>query len=90
MTHDHENPICASLGHFVGGVTVAWCPHLSAWTMVVRAGDETDDTTWRHETVRFGPFDSDSDVETHVLSEMRRILRADRSGWAGLQSQRQA
>lgn len=88
MTHDHENPICASLGHFVGGVTVAWCPHLSAWTMVVRSGDETDDTSWRMETVSFGPFDSQEDVERHVVAETLRVLRADRSGWAATQTPR--
>lgn len=82
MTVDHHGEICATLGHFVGGVTVAYCPHLSAWTMVVRSGDEADDTSWRMETVRFGPFDSDADVERHVLGELRRVLRADRSGWA--------
>lgn len=85
MPFDHDSPFCASLGHFVAGVTLAYCPHLSAWVMVVRAGDETDDTSWRMETVRFGPFDSDSDVEHHALAELRRIMRADRSGWVATQ-----
>lgn len=85
MQEDHDNPLCASLGHFVGGITVAWCPHYQGWTMVVRSGDETDDTSWRFDTVRFGPFDSQEDVERHVLAEMRRVLRADRSGWAATQ-----
>lgn len=82
MLDDHENPLCASLGHFVGGVTLAWCPHYQGWTMVVRAGDETDDTSWRMETVRFGPFDLPDEVEAHAVAELRRVLRADRSGWA--------
>lgn len=82
MSHDHNSPICASLGHFVGGLTVAWCPHLSAWTAVVRAGDESDDTSWRMETITFGPFDSQEDVERRVGAELLRVLRADRSGWA--------
>lgn len=84
----HDSPICASLGHYVGGLTVAYCPHHMAWVMVVRAGDETDDTNWRHETVRFGPFDSDEDVLRRAVSETQRLLRADRAAWAALQSPR--
>lgn len=85
MTEDHDNPLCASLGHFVGGVTVAWCPHYQGWTLVVRAGDESDDTLWRMETVRFGPFDGQADVERRATAELLRVLRADRAGWAGTQ-----
>lgn len=88
MSEDHENPLCARLGHYVAGVTVAWCPHYQAWTAVVRAGDETDDTTWRMETLRFGPFDSQADVEQRLGAELLRLLRADRSGWAGSRTER--
>lgn len=84
----HDNPYCASLGHYVGGVTLAWCPHYSAWVMVVRAGDESDDTRWRMETIRFGPFDSDQDVERAALAEVQRLMRADRSAWQARQDRR--
>jgi hypothetical protein len=90
MELDHDNHLCASLGHFVGGVTLAYCPHYQSWVMVVRAGDETDDTSWRMETVRFGPFDSDDDVLRHALGELQRVLRADRAGWAGSRTPRES
>lgn len=89
MLDDHENVLCASLGHFVGGITLAYCPHYQAWVMVLRAGDETDDTTWRHETIRFGPFDSEADVLGRAQSEIARIVRADRAGWAGARADRE-
>lgn len=82
MQESHDGVICASLGHFVGGITLAYCPHYQAWVLVLRSGDETDDTSWRMETVRFGPFDSDEDVLRRATSELARIARADRAGWA--------
>lgn len=85
MQQDHENPLCASLGHFVGGVQLAWCPHYQGWTLMVRAGDESDDTAWRWDRITFGPFDSQEDVEREAVAELLRVLRADRSGWAATQ-----
>lgn len=78
----HDGPICASLGHYVGGITLAYCPHQQAWVMVVRSGDETDDTSWRMETIRFGPFDSHDDVLRRAQSEAARLVRTDRAAWA--------
>lgn len=88
MQDNHDNQLCASLGHYVGGITLAYCPHLQSHVMVVRAGDETDDTSWRMETVRFGPFDSLEDVERHAVAEVKRLLRADRSAWLAQQAPR--
>lgn len=85
----HDGPICASLGHFVGGITLAYCPHQMAWVMVVRAGDESDDTIWRMETIRFGPFDSDADVLARAQSEVARLARADRAAWAAARAERE-
>lgn len=88
MTEFHDGPFCASLGHYVGGITLAYCVHHQAHVLVVRAGDESDDTSWRMETVRFGPFDSLEDVERHAVAEVRRLLRADRSAWLATQDRR--
>lgn len=82
MSSSHESPICASLGHYVAGVQVAYCPHHMAWTCIIRSGDETDDTSWRWLRLDFGPFDSEADVIARLQSEVARLVRADRAGWA--------
>lgn len=81
MEFDHENRICASLGHYVAGITLAYCPHRGQWVAVIRAGDEADDTSWRWLRLDFGPFDSQPEIERRVLSEVQRLLRADHQGW---------
>lgn len=85
----HENPICARLGHYVAGLSIAYCPHHMAWTAIVRAGDEGDDTEWRWQRLEFGPFDSDEDVIRHLVAELNRLCRADRAGWAAARTARE-
>lgn len=81
MPQDHNGPLCASLGHYVAGITLAYCPHLQNWVAIVRAGDDTDDTSWRFRRLEFGPFDSREDVEREAVAELLRLLRADLQGW---------
>lgn len=77
MEHLHDNPLCASLGHYIGHLTVVWCPHRQEWLGYVNAGDDTDDMSWRTRTLRFGPFDRQEEVESEVVAETLRLLRAD-------------
>jgi hypothetical protein len=53
--------------------------------LIVRAGDESDDTLWRVERLVFGPFDGPSDVATQAAAEIRRLIQVDQPGWAGSQ-----
>jgi hypothetical protein len=81
VTFDHENPLCASLGHYVGVITVVWCPHRSEWLCYVRVGDDADDVSWRSDRLAFGPFDSHEEVVAQVTAETQRVLRADHQAY---------
>jgi hypothetical protein len=75
--NNHDGPICASIGHYVASLVVAWCGHDDSYTVVVNVGDDTDDTLWRSQRIVFGPFDSRADVLARLESELGRIMRAD-------------
>lgn len=81
MQQSHDGPLCARIGHYVAGITIGYCPHYQSLTLVIRAGDETDDTSWRMERIDFGPFDSVDDVQRYAAAELARLLRADRAAW---------
>lgn len=78
---DHDGPICAQLGHFIGTLTLVWCPHRQGFELVVRAGDDADDSYWRTDRISFGPFDDLDSVVGRAQSEVARLARADRSAW---------
>lgn len=88
MQDTHDSPLCAALGHYVAGITVAYCPHHQAHILMVRAGDESDDTSWRFSRMDFGPFDDLETVEAEAVAEVRRLLRADRSAWVAARRER--
>jgi hypothetical protein len=81
MQDSHDGALCASLGHYVAGITLAYCPHKMAWVAVIRAGDEADDSSWRWRRLDFGPFDGADDVARQAHAELDRLLRADLAGW---------
>lgn len=84
----HDSPLCASLGHFVGSIVVVWCPHRGAHILIVNAGDDADDTSYRSSRLDFGPFDSLEDVVARAQGEVARLLRADRAAWAAAREAR--
>lgn len=78
----HDTELCAALGHFIGSVTVIWCPHHQAWTMVHRCGDDADDSYLDGGTVAFGPFDGADDVAKHAASVVSMLVRVRSRQWA--------
>ena len=82
---EHDSPLCAALGHYVASLCVAYCLHEQRWIMVVAAGDETDDQSWRWQRFDFGPFDGREDVLDQAKRELERLLRADLEGWRAQQ-----
>ena len=77
----HDGPICAALGHFVGTLTVIYCPHTQAWIMVWSAGDDNDDMLLDHGQMEFGPFDSSDDVARRAASFTQKLVRVDARRW---------
>lgn len=78
---EHDSPICAALGHFVGTVVVVYCPHHQAWTLVWRAGDDSDDSYLDGGVHRFGPFDSTDDVANRASSVVQMLCRSRSRQW---------
>lgn len=85
---EHTGPICGALGHFVGTLTIVWCPHHQGWELVVHAGDDADDCHWRSERISFGPFDDLDQVVGRAQSEVARLARADKSAWVAAREAR--
>lgn len=79
MTHDTH--LCAALGHYIGTVTVIYCPHHQAWTMVHHAGDDADDMCMDSGTFTFGPFDSMDDVARRAASVVSMLVRVRSRQW---------
>ena len=77
----HDTTYCAELGHFIGTVTVIYCPHSQAWTIVHYAGDDSDDQYLDHGTFAFGPFDSADDVAKHAASVVSMLVRVRSRQW---------
>ena len=78
---DHTGPMCASIGHYVATITVAFCPHRQGWVVHVRAGDDRDDTSWDMRTIEFGPFDGANDVLARAQSELASLVRVGSAAW---------
>jgi hypothetical protein len=81
----HDSPMCAAIGHYIAEVLVIYCPHHQAYETIARAGDDRSDESWRSQHVSWGPFDSRDDVETWLVGELRRLVRADLQGWLAQQ-----
>lgn len=72
----HDNrPFCGSVDHAYAQVTLMWCPHEQAWTVMASSwldtgrGDPLEDHTT---IVRLGPFDGTQEAEELALAELRR------------------
>ena len=78
---DHDAPLCAALGHFIGQVLVVYCPHQQRWTAFVRSGDDADDGADFVRHVPFGPFDSADDVADHLGSHLAELVRVRSRVW---------
>jgi hypothetical protein len=80
MTH-HDSPLCAALGHYVGTLTVIYCPHEQRWLMVMGSGDDLSDVSIDHERFDFGPFDSADDVARRAESVVSMLVRVHSRLW---------
>lgn len=80
MQH-HENPICAQLGHYVGHMTVVYCPHHQGWTVIVRSGDDADDECDESRRIDFGPFDTTRDVAEGCASMLAELVNVRSRVW---------
>lgn len=78
---NHDGALCAQLGHYVGTITVVYCPHQQAWLMVWSAGHDQDDIAIDHGRVDFGPFDSADDVFRRAQSELASLVRTRSRQW---------
>jgi hypothetical protein len=75
-------PFCSSVDHAYAQVTLMWCPHELAWTVMacswVEAGHD-DPGDYEQTYVRLGPFDDANDAlrlaETALLERAPRIQR---------------
>jgi hypothetical protein len=81
MHPDHSAPLCASLGHFVGTLTVVYCPHHQSWILLYHAGDEADDRSLDSARIDFGPFDSADDVARRSASVVQMLVRVTSRRW---------
>lgn len=77
----HDSRFCAELGHYIGTVSVIYCPHHQSWTLVEFAGDDADDQALEHATFNFGPFDGTDDVARHAASVVSKLVRVTSRLW---------
>lgn len=74
--HD-SRPYCSSVDHAYAQVTLMWCPHEQAWTVMASSwldtgrGDPLQDRTT---VMRLGPFDGTQEAVDLALGYLR--LRA--------------
>lgn len=79
MTHDTD--LCAELGHFIGQVTVVYCPHQQAWSVGYTAGDDSDDTALASLWQQLGPFDDRAAAMSLARGRLEALMRAHHSQW---------
>ena len=73
---DLVNP-CTTLGHVYSNVTVVFCEHLGATTVIARSwldSDYDDPIEIYSSTIELGPFDSPDEVTDQALDACRAAI----------------
>lgn len=64
-TEDHNEHICAGVGHVIASVTVVRCGHRESWTITASTHHSPDGDNSRSvfsTSIQMGPFDTLSDI----------------------------
>lgn len=74
MIENHNEPVCAGVGHGVACVTLVRCGHRESFTATMWVSrSDTDDSseTVLERSVQFGPFDDWHEIQTTLFAMMQ-------------------